>query len=383
MNATLTKKTKTKKTSVKKEIVFKLGELFCGPGGIALGAISSKVVSKNSIWSIQHTWANDYSEDTCLTYKRNICPDNIESVICLDVRKLKIKSLPPIDAFAYGFPCNDFSLVGKQKGFEGTFGPLYTYGIDVLNYFKPKFFVAENVGGITSANDGKAFEKILDDLKTAGNGYKLTVHLYKSEEYGVPQTRHRIIIVGIDKKLNKEFKVPSPNTKDNPVSARTAIENPVIEKDAFNNEVTSQSDIVVERLKYIKPGENAWTAKLPDNLKLNVKGAKMSQIYRRLHPDNPSYTITGSGGGGTHGYHWSENRALTNRERARLQTFPDNFIFEGSKEDVRKQIGMAVPPTLSRVIFTSILQTFAEIPYPYVSASIADNYKQGYLFKGE
>lgn len=383
MNATLTKKTKTKKTSVKKEIVFKLGELFCGPGGIALGAISSKVVSKNSIWSIQHTWANDYSEDTCLTYKRNICPDNIESVICLDVRKLKIKSLPPIDAFAYGFPCNDFSLVGKQKGFEGTFGPLYTYGIDVLNYFKPKFFVAENVGGITSANDGKAFEKILDDLKTAGNGYKLTVHLYKSEEYGVPQTRHRIIIVGIDKKLNKEFKVPSPNTKDNPVSARTAIENPVIEKDAFNNEITSQSDIVVERLKYIKPGENAWTAKLPDNLKLNVKGAKMSQIYRRLHPDNPSYTITGSGGGGTHGYHWSENRALTNRERARLQTFPDNFIFEGSKEDVRKQIGMAVPPTLSRVIFTSILQTFAEIPYPYVSASIADNYKQGYLFKGE
>ena len=383
MNATLTKKTKTKKTSVKKEIVFKLGELFCGPGGIALGAISSKVVSKNSIWSIQHTWANDYSEDTCLTYKRNICPDNIESVICLDVRKLKIKSLPPIDAFAYGFPCNDFSLVGKQKGFEGTFGPLYTYGVEVINYFKPKFFVAENVGGITSANDGKAFEKILDDLKTAGNGYKLTVHLYKSEEYGVPQTRHRIIIVGIDKKLNKEFKVPSPNTKDNPVSARTAIENPVIEKDAFNNEVTSQSDIVVERLKYIKPGENAWTAKLPDNLKLNVKGAKMSQIYRRLHPDNPSYTITGSGGGGTHGYHWSENRALTNRERARLQTFPDNFIFEGSKEDVRKQIGMAVPPTLSRVIFTSILQTFAEIPYPYVSASIADNYKQGYLFKGE
>jgi len=383
MNSTLTQKTETKKKSVKKETIFKLGELFCGPGGIALGAISSKVVSKNSIWSIQHTWANDYSEDTCLTYKRNICPDNIESVICLDVRKLKIKSLPPIDAFAYGFPCNDFSLVGKQKGFEGTFGPLYTYGVEVINYFKPKFFVAENVGGITSANDGKAFYKILDDFKTAGNGYKLTAHLYKSEEYGVPQTRHRIIIVGIDKKLKKEFKVPSPNTKDNPVSVRTAIENPVIEKDAFNNEITSQSDIVVERLKYIRPGENAWTAKLPDHLKLNVKGAKMSQIYRRLHPDKPSYTITGSGGGGTHGYHWSENRALTNRERARLQTFPDNFIFEGSKEDVRKQIGMAVPPTLSRVIFTSILQTFAEIPYPYVSASITDDYEQGYLFKGE
>ena len=104
-------------------------------------------------------------------------------------------------------------------------------------------------------------------------------------------------------------------------------------------------------------------------MRLNVKGAKLSQIYKRLNPDKPAYTLTGSGGGGTHGYHWKENRALTNRERARLQTFPDSFIFEGSKESVRRQIGMAVPPKLAKIVFTAILKTFAGIKYPTVPAN--------------
>ena len=94
---------------------------------------------------------------------------------------------------------------------------------------------------------------------------------------------------------------------------------------------------MIERLSHILPGENVWTSNLPTHLKLNVKGAKLSQIYKRLDPKKPSYTITGSGGGGTHGYHYSENRALTNRERARIQTFPDNYIFKGSKESVRNK----------------------------------------------
>jgi len=377
MLTVLEKKPRYRHKNKLKKKTFKLGELFCGPGGIALGAISSKVVSKNTVWGIKHTWANDYSEETCLTYRRNICPKNPDSVINLDVRKLDIYNLPKIDAFAYGFPCNDFSLVGKQKGFNGSFGPLYKYGIEIINYFRPKFFIAENVGGITSANDGKAFNKILEDLRTAGNGYVLTTHLYRAEDYGIPQTRHRIIIVGFDKSLNMQFRIPAPTTINNPVSARIAIENPPISKNAYNNEHTSQSLKVVERLKYIKPGENIWNAQLPEELKLNVKGAKMSQIYRRLHPDKPSYTITGSGGGGTHGYHWRENRALTNRERARLQTFPDDFIFEGSKENVRKQIGMAVPPALSKIIFTAILKCFANVSYPSVNPSILDKENQG------
>lgn len=98
---------------------------------------------------------------------------------------------------------------------------------------------------------------------------------------------------------------------------------------------------------------------------------KISQIYKRLDPDKPSYTITGSGGGGTHVYHWSENRALTNRERARLQTFPDDFVFEGSKESVRKQIGMAVPAQGAKIIFEAVLKTFAGIDYPSVEPRLS------------
>ncbi len=346
---------------------FKLGELFCGPGGLALGAITAE----NDIYKIVHGWANDYDESTCRTYRNNICPENPESVICCDVRQLDIDSLGEIDAFAFGFPCNDFSVVGEQKGFDGKFGPLYTYGVKVLKCYQPKWFLAENVGGLKSANEGKAFAKIQEDLINAG--YRIYPNLYKFEEYGVPQARHRMIIVGIRNDLPYEFKIPSPIPyKDLDVTCKTAIEIPPIPKDASNNELTKQSATVIERLKHIRPGENAWTADLPDELKLNVSGARLSQIYKRLDPDKPAYTVTGSGGGGTHIYHYSEPRALTNRERARLQTFPDDYIFEGSKEEVRKQIGMAVPTLGAKVIFEAILKTFAEEEYESIDLAISE-----------
>jgi len=349
--------------------VFRLGELFCGPGGLAWGAMNAKIELPNH--RIEHAWANDYDSDTCRTYRHNICPNEPDSVICGDVRKIDLEALPPIDGLAFGFPCNDFSVVGEQKGFDGVFGPLYSYGVRVLKSHKPDWFLAENVGGLRSANEGNAFQVIMEDLKAAG--YKIYPNLYKFEEYGVPQARHRVIIVGIREDLPYEFKIPSTAPyKSIDVSCRKAIEEPPIAEDAFNNEATRQSAIVVERLKHIKPGQNAFTANLPENLQLNVKGAKISQIYKRLDPSKPAYTVTGSGGGGTHIYHWSENRALTNRERARLQTFPDNYNFQGSKESVRKQIGMAVPCEGAKIIFEAILKTFAGIPYESMEASIQD-----------
>ncbi len=345
---------------------FRLGELFCGPGGLALAATTSQVPGM----SIVHGWANDYDLATCQTYIHNICPDSPETVICEDVRKLDIDSLVKfgkIDAFAFGFPCNDYSLVGKQKGLKGNFGPLYSYGVSVLKKFKPKWFLAENVSGLRGSNGGKTFRKILKELKQCE--YDVYPHLYKFEEYGVPQARHRVIIVGIRRDLNLNFEIPSPEDYQTK-TCREAIECPSIPRNAFNNEFTKQSKIVIERLKNIKPGENAFNANIPEHLRLNVRGKKISQIYRRLDPNKPSYTVTGSGGGGTHIYHWKENRALTNRERARLQTFPDDFFFVGNKEEVRRQIGMAVPPEGARVIFEAILKTFAGIEYKTVPLNI-------------
>ncbi len=351
--------------------VFKMGEFFCGPGGLACGALSAKIECDG--FRIDHAWANDYDAQTCETYRENICRENPESVICGDVRKLDLndRRLTAIDGFAFGFPCNDFSVVGEHKGIDGNYGPLYQYGVAVLKKFRPRWFVAENVGGLASANEGAAFKKILASMKDAG--YRIYPHLYKFEEYGVPQSRHRIIIVGIRSDLQQVFNPPSPALlapRDN--SAKAALENPPIPPDAPNNDRTAQHPKVVERLKYIKPGQNAFTAKLPAHLQLNVKGAKISQIYKRLDPTKPAYTVTGSGGGGTHIYHYSEPRALTNRERARLQTFPDAYLFTGSKESVRKQIGMAVPPRGAQIIFEALLRTFAGIPYKHIVCNISD-----------
>lgn len=345
---------------------FNLGELFCGPGGLAWGATNARI--KDSNYRIVHKWANDYDQSTCKTYVRNICPDHPETVYCEDVHTLEIAKLGEIDALAFGFPCNDFSVVGEQLGFKGKFGPLYTYGIQALKNYRPLWFLAENVGGLQSANGGKAFERILKDMKEAG--YKIYPNLYKFEEYGIPQARHRVIIIGIRDDLPFDFKIPAPSNIIK--TCKEAIENPPIATDAFNNELTKQSEQVVKRLSYIKPGENAFTADIPEEFQLKVKGAKISQIYKRLDPTKPAYTVTGSGGGGTHIYHWSEPRALTNRERARLQTFPDDYIFEGKKEEVRKQIGMAVPAEGAKIIFEAILKTFAGEEYDFVEPNLAD-----------
>jgi len=343
----------------------KLGELFCGPGGIALGA---HLAGDNFV----HAWAVDNHPETCQTYIHNIPGATEDSVLCRDVRELDIndlKKISNIDGFAYGFPCNDFSSVGERKGIKGEFGPLYKYGVQIIEAFQPKFFVAENVSGIRSSNEGKTLLKIIDELSRSGKGYVITPHLYKFEEYGLPQARHRLIIVGMRSDLNITFKPPVPTHLKKFKTCFEAITTPPIQDNALNHNLTNQHPRVVERLKHIKPGENAWTANIPEHLKLKVTGVKISQIYKRLDPKKPSYTITGSGGGGTHVYHWVENRALTNRERARLQTFPDNFHFQGSKEAVRRQIGMAVPPEGAKIIFDAIIKSLHEIPYETINSN--------------
>ena len=325
-------------------VVYRLGELFCGPGGMGLGASMAQVGPH----ILRHAWATDYDASACKTFEKNVGGTVYHS----RVEDLKFSDMDPIDGLAFGFPCNDFSNVGKRRGTTGDFGRLYIWGARALKHFAPLFFVAENVGGIRSTNDNGDFTMILRSFERAG--YGVTTQLYHLNEYGVPQTRNRVFIVGIRKDLGiPTFEHLEPTGET--VTCKEAIENPPIPEDAANNELTRQQKQVVERLGYIKPGENAFNAEMPDRLRLNVKGATISQIYRRLDPTQPAYTLTGSGGGGTHMYHWEEPRALTNRERARIQTFPDTFVFEGGKESVRSQIGMAVPPKIAEQIFRAVL----------------------------
>ena len=394
-----------------KNICFRLGELFCGPGGMAIAAHTTEPVSgPNGDFSIQHTWGVDFSKPAIDTFKANLGEDN---GIQMDARTFVKEGLTAdrrINALAFGFPCNSFSAAGEQEGLKSEkFGSLYKCGVAVLDAYQPKWFVAENVSGIRACDAGKQFRKILDSFAHAGKyGYDVTAHLYKFESYGVPQMRHRYVIVGIRhdiaKRYKLKFRVPAPVCgpgQRNFVTVREALATVTNQSD-WGGEVTRQSEDVIWRLRFTPPGENAWKLdeiveyddvqlmeylrkNLPwyherieplgsvekirekiESVRLHCTKARMSMIYRRLNPNFPSYTITGSGGGGTHVYHWEEDRALTNEERAALQTFPKGFVFKGSKEEVRKQIGMAVPTLGAKVVFEAILNTFAGNDYPFI-----------------
>lgn len=362
-----------------------MGELFCGAGGMSLAAKLTR--------QIDIVWAVDNNQSAVDTYNHNfngkaICADAME--FCQHLEKQ-----PEINSLAFGFPCNDFSLVGKQKGLEGKFGGLYKAGVIALNKCNPLWFVAENVSGIKSANAGKAFEVILSELENAGKfGYELTTHKYKLEEYGLPQTRHRYFIVGIRKDQKAKFIIPETTHGEGKLPFMTAGEAlRGIDGDVKNNEIPKIAEKTRLRLKFQPEGENLWylnklsslndkdllqelkqlewfnkefnsfsinmLRKLIEYSKVNTK-MQISHIYKRLYKDKPSYTITAGGGGGKQAYHWNEHRALTNRERARLQSFPDWFEFKGNLTSVQSQIGMAVPP-MCKFVFEAVLQALREV----------------------
>ena len=331
-----------------------LGELFCGAGGMALGAAAASGAGYRFV----HAWVTDADADACRTISQLVAPARVH---CSPVAELDLERLPAVDGLVFGFPCNDFSAAGKRRGLTGRFGDLYAWGVRALDVFRPLFFVAENVGGIASSNAGRDFQRILAELEEAGPGYALTVKLYKFEEYGVPQRRHRYIIVGFAAGSGMAFRHPSPARpalRKPPTAAAALADIPAA---APNHEMRPLAPLARARLNHIRPGENAYTADIPERLKLKMKsGALISSIYRRLRPDEPAYTVTAAGGGGTHMYHWDEPRALTNRERARLQTFPDSHKFYGSAASARRQIGMAVPPRGAAAVFHAVGQQIAE-----------------------
>ena len=347
--------------------IVQLGEMFCGAGGMALGASLAGYMG----WSFRHTWVTDKDKDSCNTIQQVVPVGNI---VTADVKNVDFLSLQKrygqIDGLVFGFPCNDFSAVGERRGIGGEYGGLYKFGVEALEHLSPMFFVAENVSGLSSVNKKSDFERIIEELSCAGIGYNVVPHLYKFEKYGVPQKRHRYIIVGFREDTGIKFLHPAPSGYGVKTAEEALAELP---DDVANNELTVQNERVVQRLRHIKPGENVFTADLPENLKLKMKSkATISQIYRRLRPDEPSYTVTGSGGGGTHLYHWTEDRGLTNRERARLQSFPDDYVFYGGKESVRRQIGMAVPPEGARIVFEAVLATIVN----YYRAEVNDDNRE-------
>jgi len=302
--------------------------LFSGCGGLDLGFF-------NEGFSI--IWANDFDHWACETYKRNFGPHITEG----DITKLDIKKIPNTDIILGGFPCQDFSMLWKRKGIKTDRGNLYQNFVDIVTKKEPKMFIGENVRGLLSANKGEAVRQIVKDFAKAGKyGYEVEVHPINFANYGVPQLRERVLIIGVNKKFKKKFKLPDPTHNGKTwVSAAEALKG--VESALHNNEHQNITDKTRRMLELIPAGKNFTS--IPKNNPLYVKGM-ISHVYRRLHPEKPSTTIIAGGGGGTWGYHFKEPRPLTNRERARLFGYPDDFVFEGSITEVRRQIGNSVPP---------------------------------------
>ena len=339
----------------------RFGEFFSGPGGMSLGASLATASLAGRDLTLESRWAVDLDANACRTYHRNVhrgrgelvsakgdeapsipggrqARDDAPLVVNANVRSVDPRRLDDIEAFLFGFPCNDFSSVGERKGLNGSFGELYRDGLRVIREKKPLWFMAENVSGLLLANERTAFRQIVEHLTHPEEGleYRLVPHLYRFEEYGIPQTRHRVIIVGVRKDVydgGVRFLPPAPNGRV--TTAREALAG--IPANAPNHGEKTLSATVRARLANIPPGKNVWDVmdSLPPELRLNVKGARISTIYKVLDPDKPAYTVISSGGGGTYMYHW-EGRALTDRERAAPGQTPSLHWAPRSRRPLRR-----------------------------------------------
>lgn len=317
----------------------KIFSTFTGAGGLDIGFHGGfKFLGKNfKKLNFHTTTAIEYNKEACESLKHNKKYFKGTKVIHHDITTLNPEQFAgqEIDVLLGGFPCVTFSMAGNRLGVKDDIaGQLYDTYAKYVETIKPKVFLAENVKGILSANKGEAIKIIVKRFEETG--YKVKYKLIDFSEFGVPQKRERVIFIGVREDIEGEFEFPEPTHIETKVTSFDAFQN--IPTDAFNNEIMKQREKTKKMLEAIPEGGNFKD--LPPEL---IIKATQSNIYRKLDRKKPAYTVLASGGGGTWTYHYEEPRALTNRERARLQSFPDDYHFQGSIAEVRRQIGNAVP----------------------------------------
>ncbi len=309
--------------------------LFSGCGGLDLGF--------EQVGGYHTVWANDFKHEACESFRRHFGDVIVEGDIeALD--PYHDQTIPACDLILGGFPCQDFSIIWKQPGLDGSRGNLYKSFLRFVDAKKPLAFVAENVKGILTANGRRAIKQIIEDFQNIEPGYVVIPHLYNFADYGVPEFRERVLIVGIRSDTGFDFHHPRPTHGVGEglrpyVTVGEAFQG--VEDVPFNNEHLNIKARTEHVISLIPEGGNFTD--IPVDSPYYVHGM-ISHVYRRIHRNEPSKTIIAQGGGGTWGYHYPENRPLTNRERARIQSFPDDFVFVGNTTEVRRQIGNAVPP---------------------------------------
>ncbi len=333
-------------------------DLFCGCGGLSYGFIEEGFDVLLGI---------DNWKDAISTFENT--HKNAKGIV-VDLFKetpneiSKQTSIKDIDVIIGGPPCQGFSIAGKRI-IDDERNQLYKSFVSFVKYHQPKVFLMENVPNIVSMGKGVVKDSIIEDFVKLG--YTVVYKVLLASDYGVPQNRRRAFFVGT--KNNKEFIFPEPTTK-NPISAKDAIsdlsEKSLIDgtkyetepkseyqklireksKGIYNHEITLHSEQTTSIISLVPDGGNYKN--LPEELR---KTRNVNIAWTRLNSEKPSFTIDT---GHRHHFHYKYNRVPTVRESARIQSFPDTFIFLGSKTSQYKQVGNAVPPILAKVLAKEI-----------------------------
>lgn len=330
---------------------FNAVSVFSGGGGLDLGAA----------WADFHVkFSSDVESTHCETIEYNFSDC---STLCTEVEDLtkdkivkKIGSVK-IDLLIGGPPCQAFSILGKRQSINDPRGMLIYDYARLVNELKPEAFIFENVPGLLTVNNGDDWKDFLNHLEFGETKYKLFVKSLNAADFGIPQIRQRIFIVGFkDKKAEFDFPVPTHQKEKQSDSAdssegddnfwlpaRLALENL---KGKRNHRIRIHGERVKERYKKVIPGEKD----------------KVDHTAR-IHPDKPAGTVlvgSKSGGGRPH-IHPKLPRHITVREAARLQSFPDWYFFTGTDTWQYRAVGNAVPPLLGRAICLEIAKTLERL----------------------
>jgi DNA (cytosine-5)-methyltransferase 1 len=314
-------------------------DLFCGCGGLSYGFHKNNnynIVVANDIWSdaidtYKHNWK------TTPTILGDICDPAIKTDIISRFTGIKCNII------IGGPPCQAYSMAGKRDP-DDPRAQLFKEYLSMVKTLNPDICVMENVKGMLSAKYLNTSQKVIDKIVQEFNqcGYTIKYKLLDSSQYGVPQRRERIIILATKNNIDPHLEINFPPiTHPIPITVRDAISDLIEmpENTNFSHIFSKHSDEIVEKIR------------------LTTIGASMNPKYKeafyKCNPDSPSLTVKENHGGVF--LHYEKNRVMTPRELARLQSFPDNYIFKSSKSSILKQIGNAVPVLLGCALADSII----------------------------
>ncbi len=313
----------------------KVASLFCGCGGTDVGLLGDFEFLGNHYASndLEIVYANDIDDNACNIFKENfgIEPDN------RDIREVTSDEIPEFDILTGGFPCQYFSIIAqnpKRLGVKDERGKLFFEMCRILREKQPKCFIAENVKGILTANKKSAFPLIIKEFEESG--YDVSYSILNSANYGVPQKRERVIIVGFRKDLGIKFEFPDVIVSDEeaftPLSK--VIENEVDEKYFFSQRAV---DGMMRKRASMNKGRAQDITK-----PCNTVGAHLAKVS--LNSTDPVLLVN------------ERYRRFTPREVARIQSFPENFELVGSEAAQYRALGNAIPP----VMFWYVAKTVRE-----------------------